>query len=307
VVRIPEETLAAFLDGRLSAAERAEVEREIARSPEAYAEFIEAQAVLSLAAGDDAVPALVVGTSSRAARPPLLLRATRYAVPAALAATIAFIVLKPREPRAPVESILTREVAAASDTRPLAERLGADWADPAWPTVRGGGDDLSRTVSAFRLGARVVTLDLAVRAGDPAAMEIAARRLDVRLREADGGAALASLIMALWREDRLDDTPRRVQFAEKVRALGPTAYFDLGSCLEFERQAVLLAETAADTASAAVVACGAAVNAGSLDAPPAEWVATVRDVRALFAANRGSLDPPTRAELVRSALANSPR
>jgi hypothetical protein len=309
--------LAAYLDGTLSESERATVTREIARSPEAYAEFLEAQAIAALAA--EASPASVEtraaseagprpALTSVPARAAVTRRAARFGAPAlvvGIAAAAAFFLLRPAA-TAPVDLVVGRPAATVA-LAPLVERLGADWVDPAWPTVRGGADERSLPTRAFRLGARLVTLDQAARTGDEATIELVTQRIAALLREDEGGTALAALFESIAREGQLRDVSRRQQLVSAARTIGPREYFDLGSCVESERLGLIGTEPPADETGALVAACRAATTARVLDSAPAEWEPTLRDLRTLFGDRRSALDPPARAALVGSALANSPR
>ncbi len=222
---IDEETLAAFLDGRLDDAERARVQRVLAHSDEMFAEFREAANVA------DALRA----ETARSAAP---LRSARWrrnaliAVPVLAAAGIVGVVVT-RPSRIPDAVMLAQETITlpASGAGSIERTMGVDWQHPGWTVTRGvGGGESEGT--ALRLGARFAQLEFAANAEDTAAWRQVAAALVSQLGAVDvAGPIVATL-------DTLDIPARqaRASLAVQLRELsGSTFAFDLGTWMELAR------------------------------------------------------------------------
>lgn len=170
--RVDAERLAALLDGRLSARERAELLAEVASSDEAYDALVDAMIVLpelsdAHAPGDrvsDALRARDAGTGWR-------LRSSRWL---ALAAAVVVLALLPwlwRARRSSTEVDAARFVALLYASP---AGLPDAWNSGPWTSTRGASDPLTRATRAVRLGAHLVDLDLAARTGDARAGPLAA-------------------------------------------------------------------------------------------------------------------------------------
>jgi hypothetical protein len=166
------ERLAALLDGRLSARERAELLAEVASSDEAYDALVDAMLVLP-EVSDETPPADRVSDTARARHAgtgwPLL--PTRWL---ALAATLVVLVLLPwlwRARRSTTELDAARFVALLHASP---AGLPDAWNSGPWTATRGASDPLTRATRAVRLGAHLVDLELAAREGDARAGPLAA-------------------------------------------------------------------------------------------------------------------------------------
>ena len=158
------ERIAAMLDGRLDERQRAEVMAQLASSEEAFDAFVDAAAV---------TPELTLQgsrASVRGARPRG--RTIGWRRPGgrwlALAAVLAGIAVLPwswsRLRPADADSGEQLAVVLAD----AGAGLPTGWDGQPWSTLRGSSDGLARQARAVRLGARLVDLELAARAGDHA-------------------------------------------------------------------------------------------------------------------------------------------
>ena len=155
--------VAAFIDGRLSGAERERVVRLLGESEEAfeiYADAVRARADLD-AEGIIPLPA----------PPPVPIRRPRWltaGAPLAAAAALLIAVL----PRVLVNPAATFAMRAESIAQPLTDRpqlagalrLALD--EPRWSATRGGVSTFVDTTAALRLGARATDLEVAIAVGD---------------------------------------------------------------------------------------------------------------------------------------------
>ncbi len=160
-----EEELAAFIDGGLSPDERASLVRHLDGCETCYQIYAETRRLLA----DMSEPAAAEDTGGVAEGVllrPGVWRRPRWILP--LAATVlvgvglAMIFPRMSEPAG---------FDSASLTASFEERLAqveTDWTEPLWPTQRGEGVSQVEIEAVFRLGARVVDLDLALRTQDRA-------------------------------------------------------------------------------------------------------------------------------------------
>ena len=160
--------LAAFIDGKLSRAERSRIVAHVTACADCYEVFSEAVHVLD----DEEVPeeAEVSPTAEVVVHPRA--RWARWAVPAAAlaaAAALAVVVGPPLMDWFSGEAPAARDLVAGLDaTAPVGEHLGDDLG---WPVYRGNGPDeplerTDETSASFRLGVRQVDLQAALRLGD---------------------------------------------------------------------------------------------------------------------------------------------
>jgi len=155
--------VAAFIDGKLSGAERERVVRLLAESEEAfeiYADAVRARADLQ---ADGIVP---FPTPVPIPRPrPRWLTA---GAPLAAAAALLIAVL----PRVVSNPAATFTMGAESIARPLTDRpqlatsLRSALDEPRWSATRGGVSTFVDTTAALRLGARATDLEVAIAVGD---------------------------------------------------------------------------------------------------------------------------------------------
>lgn len=285
-VTVDPERVAALLDGRLDAAQRAEVLAQLEASPEALEAYADAVAVLrELEAEPDA---------TRVA--PAESRRTRFAgrrsmvYSLALAAGIVLVVLVVRENGARPESLPEPSAMVAAIARPPAEpgeALGA----ALWSEQRSGDVTLSMRARATRLGVRIVQLAWMARAGDTAAtaaaLQIAAFLDDV---PAGSVAAAAYRAMADRAPAAMDDAElaRAARLAEEVtdgRALRAGAWLEVARVAVQQRDTEFLHATGSREVARAIVSDAseqpAAALAARLDrelrAPAPDWEA-LRDI-----------------------------
>lgn len=221
--RISPEQLAALLDGTLSREQRARLLKELASSPEDVALLLESVAIADEADADRVVPLVP-------SRPWLR---WGLAAAAAVAAVVAVSLLRqPTEPE--VVALVTQ----------LEGRVppGEEWAAAPWTAIRGvegGGGDPGL---AFRVGVRLVDLEVAARSGQP---QVAARMSDElsRLLAATAGGAPFAARYALLGEVA-SDAERRTLAVEVSRLWGDTPWLDAGAWLRVAHLAALLQDDA---------------------------------------------------------------
>ena len=159
--------VAAFIDGRLSGAERERVVRLLAESEEAfeiYADAVRARADLD---ADAIIPLPIPDPTPD----PVPIRRPRWltaGAPLAAAAALLIAVL-PRVVPNPAATFAMRADAIAQPLtgRPqlaMALRSGLD--EPRWSATRGGPSTFADTTAALRLGARATDLEVAIAVGD---------------------------------------------------------------------------------------------------------------------------------------------
>jgi len=160
---IDPERIAALIDGRLNADQRAALLAELDASPEAFEAYSDAVAALRDIDGDR--PASIGGgtpPSGQVSRP-----FRSYAPTIALAAVILIAVALPlaRSARSP----------QLDEPRTLAALLQptSNSVTPPWSELRGSGDALSPRARGVRIGARIVDLELLARSRDTSATRVA--------------------------------------------------------------------------------------------------------------------------------------
>ncbi|GLC27806.1 hypothetical protein [Roseisolibacter agri] len=246
--RIAPETIAALLDGTLSAEERARVLAALARGDESYEDLLEASALVRALEDEggrgepgEPLPHPRPGVGSGAG--PAARRWRRgllTAVPLLAAAGIAAIVLPARFGRtgAPDIAQVVGDATVPGQTGDMASRFGTGWEQPGWSVVRGADDPLSRDGGAFRLGGRFAQLDLSLRARDAAAVRAAAAALGRLAARVDGGAPVAAQVEALATSPIAEADASLPAVASALRDLAASpAWFDLGAWSEAARLA----------------------------------------------------------------------
>lgn len=230
---IDDETMAAFIDGSLPVAERARVMRLVASDRAVHLAYVEAATLAADLRDAELSPSVRSVATAASARRRLLF----VAVPALAVAALALVVLRTRAGTAPdggallTGTTLVTEGGAGS----LDRALGADWDEPGWPVVRGGGASALPTGLSARIGARVVALELAATANDSVSARRIAGALEALLGTATGAAPIAAQITA----DPIADRPARALRHLQLRALSadPAAY-DAGAWTEAARLAL---------------------------------------------------------------------
>ncbi|NOT06772.1 MAG: hypothetical protein HOP28_01065 [Gemmatimonadales bacterium] len=238
--RIDPETLAAFLDGRLSPAERARVLKIVAEDPEGY----------DLLADATRLKAELETDAGRTMRPMVGKRATGWrwwlvALPAAIAAGLAAVALWPKTDGefSPVELAARVRVVGAAGEGSLAARLGPTWDQPGWSVSRGEGEDVIEPARAFRLGVRATDVEIALGAGDTVALRPVAAELAELAAGVDGGAAAAALYRGIVARGPSTPLAERAEAAAAVRSLmADSPWFDLGAWTEAARVALAAGE-----------------------------------------------------------------
>ena len=160
---IDPERIAALIDGRLNADQRAALLAELDASPEAFEAYSDAVAALRDIDGDR--PASIGGgtpPSGRVSRP-----FRSYAPTIALAAVILIAVALPlaRSARGPR---LDEPRTLAALLQPTSSGVTTPWSE-----LRGSGDALSPRARGVRIGARIVDLELLARSRDTSAARVA--------------------------------------------------------------------------------------------------------------------------------------
>lgn len=216
---ISRETLAALLDGTLSSDERARVLATLARSDDAYDDFIEA---IAITREIDAAGLSVVRPAPRRLR---WRRALIVAVPALIAASV-LVIVRDRQATVAVanadgittvvRSPLAAAGASVAGTTPLSD-------------IRGAASDLRPSSRLFRMGVRYAELEAAYSSGDTAAVAAAFGAL----RDAASGTTDGRLeVLALQTRASTVPPADRDALATRLRgAEGDTwpGWFDLGA------------------------------------------------------------------------------
>lgn len=164
------ERLAALLENRTGQDERAKLLAHMAGSDDALGVYADAVAAVGEAGAGSGIGIVAADAPVRhIARPPM--PSWRWV---ALAAVLAGVVAAPlllRRTRSANREDPARFVNSLTASR---SPLPAQWSATPWPGMRGGGQSLTATARAARLGARLVDLELAVRARDTTVAGLAA-------------------------------------------------------------------------------------------------------------------------------------
>ena len=234
--RIDPETLAAFLDGTLSASDRERLLRAAAKGGAAYEELIEAQALLyDGVPGVEATP-LAVSVSSDVASGDRSSPSRRWWTTGTtwklgafvLAAGIAGIVLQRRagSPDASLTAGTVQHVMAlAAGTNPDSA-FGAGWHQIDWSITRGPSQSVDDGIYAFRLGVRFVDLALAMSSNDTSARRTLGQTLIALASNAETGSPVAVRIEELAGADDRPSVAEVSSVSDDLRTLvnHPLAY-----------------------------------------------------------------------------------
>ena len=224
---LDEETLAAFIDGALPAAERERVVRALAADPDLYADFLEA----ARTADSARVPAPL--TLHGQTRPEAKRRLRWLVVPSLAAAGIAAVLWFPRNQGAAdaIELIPSAALAAAGRT-PGAGGLPLRWDEPGWGVARGGSTAQAADAAAARVGARLVQLEFAAAASDTSAVQRITPAMLSLISAFDGAGPVGEQLRG-----RVATTSgERAVIARQLRTIsGASAAFDAGVWLELAR------------------------------------------------------------------------
>jgi hypothetical protein len=206
--RIDPETLAAFLDGTLSASDRERLLRAAAQGGAAYEQLIEAQALLyDGTAAEEATPLAV----SVAAEPPSGSRSSTgprwwtggtvwklgtFLVAASLAAVLLVRQRAGSFDASPTTGTVQHVMALAAGANPDSA-FGTGWHQIDWSITRGPSQSVSDGIYAFRLGVRFVDLAVALSSNDTSARRMLGEKLVALASSAETGSPVAMRIEAL--------------------------------------------------------------------------------------------------------------
>lgn len=252
--RLDPETLAALLDGTLPAEERAAAIDILARSDADFEVMADAaKALEDLEGGGGANASPASADPDHADRDASLTEPEDRWVPGwklwlPLAAAVVGIVFLPRLLRDSELDTLWGDfgVVAARTGPRLESALGPAWETPGWTAVRGTDIVLNSAQRAYRAGAQLAALAVAVRAGDAEAGDRSRSRL-VELLEPVEGGGLATAALRDWLTPTNGGEPGPGAWARTVRAMesvsGSGDWFRLGLWTERSRLAVLAGAT----------------------------------------------------------------
>ena len=213
---ISPETLAAFLDGTLSSEDRERVLATLARSDEAYGDFVEAVAIAKALDAAEQPAVRPSRTPSRWRRTLLM------AIPAVSGAGVLFLVTN-RWPAGDVDG-MTRVVRS-----PLAGAGATSAASTVWSDSRGAAAELRPSARLFRMGVRLAELEAAYSSGDAAAIDSAF----AALQDAASGTTDGRLeVLALQTGNRTARPANRNALAARLRGAEPDTWhgwFDMGA------------------------------------------------------------------------------
>lgn len=205
--RIDPETLAAFLDGTLSASDRERLVRAAAEGGTEYEELIEAQALLyDGVAGVEAtrLPVAVTSDPSSKSRSSPSRRwwtnGTAWKLGAILvAASIAGVLLQRAagSPDASRTAGTVQQVMALAAGANPDSAFGAGWHQIDWSITRGPSQSVDDGVYAFRLGVRFVDLAVALSSNDTSARRTLGQTLVALASNSETGSPVAVRIEAL--------------------------------------------------------------------------------------------------------------
>ncbi len=311
--RLDDETLAAFLDGTLTADERTRVVQSLDADPEAYAEFLEAARISAEASGvatakdesglklvDDPPESPRVEPAKRSGWSRSLLTA----VPLLAAAAIAGVIFWPRENASPDTIALMQgtRLATVQGEGSVSAALGESWDQPGWSVVRGGDVGSATPGTSARIGARVAQLEYAAGASD----SVAYRRVQSTIAELLSAVEGAGPIAVRLPQLPLQDSEGRATLARQLRDVtGEPTAFEVGAWLETARLAALSGRSdflATDGPAIATLH----VLTDALDrAPPAgNWSEIISQLHSL---TQGPPDAETARAHIEAALAAIPR
>ncbi|MBC7842398.1 MAG: hypothetical protein H7099_08790 [Gemmatimonadaceae bacterium] len=236
---IDAETLAAFIDGTMPAAERERVAAVLASDAEQYRIFTDATRITSLARMEDTRVADTGDGDTHAANFPTLgspsrrRAALRIGSMLAAAAIVGVVALSRGAAPADTLAVIRQiRIADASGAGAMDRALGAGWGEGDHPIVRGDGADSDMFVAPSRLGALVAALTIAGTLADSTAWTHTTSVLASTLSGVSGAAPLAA---QLERDDMRAAATRDAR-ARQVRQLsGDTAAFDAGAWVEGAR------------------------------------------------------------------------
>ena len=289
--RIDAETLAALIDGRLSAADRARVLEQLASSEADYEAYLDAvQLTRELEATIDApmvartVTATQVADIATARRRSPWPRLLAAAAVLAMVVTTTWLMMRPGG-----SSYAPGQLLAAVD--PAAVSVEG-WDQPPWRVVRAADATIDDRALAVRLGVRLVNLELAQRANDAVAARDAAHEVVTLAEQLPGGALYATAyreLAALPLSDARWTGLIRTGW-DQIAAAVPVAELRLGAWLGAARLA-LLSDHAAWLQTDAAQDARRAIDVEALEANVREaWEELLRAIDANGADTRERVD-----------------
>ena len=224
---VDDETLAAFIDGALPAAERARVVRALAAEPDLYARFLEAARTADGAR--EAAPVTLNGQTRQSARR----RPQLFAVPILAAAGIAALLWFPRNQRAADTIALIQPAAhAAAGRGSIGSGMQPGWDEPGWGVTRGETTAPAVDAAAARVGARMVQLEFAAAANDTNAVQRITPAILALISSFDGAGPVGEQLRGTVAATSAD----RAVITRQLRTLSDaSAAFDVGAWLELAR------------------------------------------------------------------------
>jgi hypothetical protein len=237
--RIDPETLAAFLDGTLSASDRERLLRAAAQGGAVYEQLIEAQALLyDGVAGTEAIAPRVSVTAAPPAanrspgEDPWWMRHAWKLGAILVAAGIAGIIFKRRadlpnaSPNASLTAGTVQHVMALAAGANPDSAFGVGWDRIDWSITRGRTQSVDDGVYAFRLGVRFVDLAVASSSNDTSARHALGQTLVALASGAETGSPVAARIEALAAADQRPTVEEMSSICEDLRTLvnHPAAY-----------------------------------------------------------------------------------
>ena len=201
--RADPERLAALLDGRLQGAEREQLIRELASSPEDYEDLLES--ALLLRDLHDEQPAVIPIHVPPSRRISVWQWALRAAAVVAIVGAAAVLMLRFLRDDSPIRY---------AGALPLDVAARATFDRSPWAFARNADPVMTPTGRSVRIGARLTDLALAIRANDPAATVIATQ-IAALLSDRQGGEAAAGVFR------QLAAAPSMTALQEAVATLEP--------------------------------------------------------------------------------------
>ena len=228
--RLDPETLAALIEGRLSGAARTDALRQLADSPEDYAVFLDATALVE---ATQVSPDTVVG--SRPSVRSSWIRRAALAVPVLAAAGLLLFVWPPwsrNEGEALAFSLLADPCPIPVDTECKPAIVHALRQERGWSRTRGSGEAMGG-IQAYRIGAQLADVRFWRATDDSAGIATSLADLGALLQTVPGGPLI------LERVQRLDDGSQLDQEAGALRREPwPAGWFDAGVWISSARIAI---------------------------------------------------------------------
>jgi hypothetical protein len=291
--RLDDETLAAFLDGTLPAADRATVVHTLASNPQAYEEFLDAAAIAALVRDNSDVRVIPVR------RPRGWQRSVMLAGPVLVAAGIAAIfVARSGRTTDTIDLMQRAQLASVSGAGSVDSSLGQNWDQPGWSVVRGSSASRPSAGVAARMGARVAQLEYVAYAADT----VAWRRVSAALVDLVTSIEGAGPVGQQLRGAGIPLADDRASLARQLREIsGESSAFNVGAWLETARLAAVSSRFEYFRSDGALASLSRIREAIQRDQPT--WSVIIAHLRAL----ENESDTTRVRQHVDSAMAAFPR